>query len=170
MIKYEEGAIEYLSKLSQGGMRDAITLMDKCLAYSKDLTLENVVKALGTTDYDTMLKLTDRLIYNKAQQAIAIIEDIYNDGKDLKLFVRQYIQFLLDIDKFGLGCSWAYLQIPRLANYEDWLNSCSDEMFSAVESWLSVFLNLNSDLKWSQSAKYDIEATVVINCENWRDK
>lgn len=165
MIKYEEGAIEYLSKLSQGGMRDAITMLDKCLAYSKDLTLENVVKALGTTDYDTMFKLTDYLIDNKVKLALALIEDIYNDGKDLKTFVRQYVQFLLDLSKYGIGCDWKYLTLPKLNDYELWLKDCGDREFNIIEEWLSAFVNLNSDIKWSQSVKYDIEASIILESE-----
>lgn len=162
-------AIEYIAKIADGGMRDSITLLDKCLAYSKDLTLENVVKALGTTDYDTMFKLTDRLLFNETQQALAIIEDIYNSGKDLKRFIRQYIQFLLDICKYGLGCNWHYITLPRLVEYEDWLKECDDNVFQSIEDWLSVFINLNADIKWSQSVKYDIEATIMVECDNWRN-
>ncbi len=159
-------AMEYIAKIADGGMRDAITLMDKCLAYSKDLTLENVVKALGTTDYDTMFKLTDRLLYCKADAVIQIIEEMYDDGKDLKQFVRQYVQFLLDITKYGIGCDWTYLQLPRLKLYEDWLKDCDDSVFNAVELWLSVFVNLNADIKWSQTTKYDIEAQILLEIEN----
>ena len=108
-----EPSIEYIAKIADGGMRDAITLLDKCLAYSQILTLENVVKALGTTDYDTMFQLTDYLIYYKADECVKIIENIYADGKDLKIFVKQYVQFLLDLDKYGIGCDWCYLQLCR---------------------------------------------------------
>lgn len=167
---YEPDALEYIAKIADGGMRDAITLMDKCLAYSKDLTLENVVKALGTTDYDTMFKLTDTLIFSQANKAVKIIEDIYNNGKDLKTFVRQYVQFLLDLDKYGIGCDWKYLTLPRLKEYENWLKECDQVSFSDIEHWLSVFVNLNADIKWSQSVKYDIEASILLECENWRDR
>lgn len=160
---YEREALEYLSKIAEGGMRDAITLLDKCLAYSKDLTLENVVKALGTTDYDTMFKLTDALLVSNTPTAIYIIETIFNDGKDLKTFVRQYVQFLLDLSKLGLGCDWRYLTLPRLVSYEQWLKDCKDSEFDVINDWLSVFVNLNADIKWSQSVKYDIEAAIVIN-------
>ena len=159
----DRDAVEYIAKIADGGMRDAITLMDKCLAFSKDLTLENVVKALGTTDYDTMFKLTDYLIDDKVKLALALIENIYNDGKDLKTFVRQYIQFLLDLSKWGIGCDWKYLTLPKLTDYEQWLKDCGDREFNEINKWLSVFVNLNADIKWSQSAKYDIEAVVFIN-------
>lgn len=164
-MTYEKEALEYIAKLADGGCRDSITYLDKCLAYSKDLTLENVVKALGTTDYDTMFKLTDYLIDSKVKLALALIEDIYNSGKDLKTFVRQYIQFLLDLSKWGIGCDWRYLTLPKLADYEQWLEDCGDIEFTAINDWLSVFVNLNADIKWSQSVKYDIEASIVINSE-----
>ena len=162
-------AIEYIAKIADGGMRDSITLLDKCLAYSKDLTLANVVKALGTTDYDTMFKFTDYLIDSKVKLALALIENIYNDGKDLKTFVRQYVQFLLDLSKWGLGCDWNYLTLPRLADYEQWLKDCGDREFDSINDWLSVFVNLNADIKWSQSVKYDIEAAIILNCQNRRN-
>ena len=162
-------SVEYIAKIADGGMRDAITLMDKCLAYSKILTLENVVKALGTTDYDTMFKLTDVLLSYDAKSAISVIENIFNNGKELKTFVRQYVQFLLDLDKYGIGCDWKYIQIPRLKEYEDWMKECGDSEFSIIEVWLSVFVNLNADIKWSQSVKYDIEAAIMLQCESWRE-
>ena len=164
--QWHDDSFEYIAKIADGGMRDAITLMDKCLAYSTDLSIENVVKALGTTDYDTMFKLTDYLIDNKVKLALALIEDIYNNGKDLKTFVRQYVQFLLDLSKWGIGCYWEYLTLPKLADYEQWLKDCGNWEFLEIEKWLSVFVNLNADIKWSQSAKYDIEATIVINSKN----
>lgn len=156
-------SVEYIAKIADGGMRDAITLLDKCLAYSKILTLENVVKALGTTDYDTMFKLTDYLIDNKVKLSLALIEDIYNNGKDLKTFVRQYVQFLLDLSKWGIGCDWKYLTLPKLTDYEQWLKDCGDREFNEIDKWLSVFVNLNADIKWSQSVKYDIQAAIMLN-------
>ena len=162
-------SVEYIAKIADGGMRDAITLMDKCLAYSKILTLENVVKALGTTDYDTMFKLTDYLIDDKVKLALKLIEDIYNDGKDLKTFVKQYVQFLLDLSKYGIGCDWKYLTLPKLTDYEQWLKDCGDREFDRITDWLSVFVNLNADIKWSQSVKYDIEAVILIHSEDVRE-
>ena len=163
-MTYEKEALEYIAKLADGGCRDSITYLDKCLAYSKDLTLENVVKALGTTDYDTMFKFTDCLLFNQPKEAVKIIENIFNDGKDLKTFVRQYVQFLLDLSKYGMGCEWKYLQLPKLESYEKWLKECDTLIFDVIQRWLSVFVNLNADIKWSQSVKYDIEATLVLEC------
>lgn len=164
-INWYGEALEYIAKIADGGMRDAVMLLDKCLALSTEVTLDNVVKALGTTDYDTMFKLTDKLIFDQVSEAIVIVETIYDSGKDLKLFVKQYVQFLLDLAKYGIGCDWKYLKIPRLSEYEDWLNECDSNIWECVEDWLSIFINLNSDIKWSTSVKYDIEAAILMGCD-----
>lgn len=167
VVTYGIDAVQYIAKIADGGMRDAITLMDKCLAFSKYLTIENVVEALGTTDYATMFQLTDYLLQLTGEEsmkcAVQLIEKIYNDGKDLKQFVRQYVQFLLDLSKWGIGCDWKYLTLPRLKEYENWLKECDSYCFTDIDKWLSVFVNLNADIKWSQSVKYDVECAILIN-------
>lgn len=161
-IIHHPDAIEYIAKLADGHMRDAITSLDKCLAYSKDLTLENVVKALGATDYDTMFKLTESLLNSDNKNMIEIIEGIHTSGKDLKLFIKQYMQFLLDLNKFGIGCDWKYISIPRLKEYEEWLNDTSDDEFGLLNELLAKVIRLNTDIKYSSTPKYEIEAVLLM--------
>jgi S1-C subfamily serine protease len=60
--QYDTDAISYIAKLSNGGMRDAITLMDKCLSLDNNLTLENVLSVVGTGSYDTLFNMLYGLI------------------------------------------------------------------------------------------------------------
>jgi len=162
-------AVEFIARLADGGMRDAITFLDKCLAYHPKLTLKHVTEALGTADYSTMFELTDCLLgYDGmgSKEAIEIIETLHAKGKELKTFIKQYVQFLLDLDKYSLGCDWKYLQMPKLADYEKALESYGEDEWDEIHRWLSIFVQLNADIKWSQSAKYDIEATIIVNKEN----
>ena len=156
-------ALEYLAKLADGGMRDSITLLDKCLAYSKDIILENVIQALGTVDYDVMFNLTESLKYtSNKKDMICIVEEIHNSGKDLKTFLKQYTHFLLDIQKYAIGCSWKYINIPKLDIYEKWLKDCSDEDFDICGRILDCCLKLNSEIKYSNSPKLDIETSFIL--------
>lgn len=122
-IKYDEEALEFIGKLSDGGMRDAITLMDKCLSYSRELTVENVVKALGVTDYQTMKALTLNLMINASDNIIELIEQIHADGKDLKQFIKQYINFILDVKKYFILGSFDYLSLPQTEDNEQFCKS-----------------------------------------------
>jgi len=160
-IQAKTDALEYIAKIADGGMRDAITLMDKCLAYSTELTLENVVKALGTVDYSVMIELTDA-IYQDEKKLVSIIEDIHGSGKDVKQFVRQYGHFLLDVQKWIIGCDWKYINIPKLPEYETWLNNLMDIQIDRCSELLDTVLKLNADIKYSGTAKLDVEAQLLI--------
>ena len=156
MKVYDIEAIEYLAKLAEGGLRDAVTLMDKALAYSDELTLDNVVKALGTVNYDEMVSLYDA-IYNKDEkQALSIIENIHYSGKDLKQFIRSFMEFVLDISKYAITNKYNFTSIPaglcdlpKLVKYD------------IHYELLNALLKLSNDIKWDKFPKYLIEITLV---------
>ena len=161
-IERTPGALEYIAKLADGGMRDAITLLDKCLAYSHDLNIENVVKALGTVDYSTMIQLTDAFIQEDGDKRIVeIIEEIHGSGKEVKQFVRQYTHFILDVQKYAIGCDWKYLGLPKLAEYENWLQIHKPKFFEMCADLLEVLLKLYSEIKYSVTSKFDVEAALL---------
>ena len=155
-------AIEYIAKLSDGGLRDAISLMDKCLAFTNELTLETVVKVLGVVDYDEMFRFTDTIIENKLNESIQLIESVHTSGKDLKQFVKQYIQFLLDIQKYAIGCDWKYISLPRLSQYEEWLKGCGTYEFDRCFELLDCMLKINNKIKYSSVPKCVIETEVLL--------
>ena len=146
----DTSSLEFIARLADGGMRDAITLLDKCLAYHPKLTLKHVTEALGTADYSTMFELTDCLLgYDGmgSKEAVEIIETLHAKGKELKTFIKQYVQFLLDLDKYSLGCDWKYLQMPKLKDYEKALESYGEDEWDEIHRWLSIFVQLNADIR-----------------------
>lgn len=161
-INVDRESLEYIAKIADGGMRDAISLMDKALAYNKDLSLENVVSALGTIDYDTMLDITDKILSVDAEAVIVKIEELFSDGKDLKHFIRQYLQFILDVNKCTLGCDWKYISIPKLDSYVKWIDGLTNDNLITLEDLMETLMHLNSNIKYSASPKSDIECELLV--------
>ena len=151
----DNNALEYVAKIADGHMRDALTLLDKCLAYSPEITLENVIKCLGALDYEEMFAFTDYIFKLNLKKALDTVENIYNSGRDIKLFLKQYIQFLLDICKLQIGCDWSYTSIPAIEEYNIMVGELDD-----CRDILSAMINVNSNIKYSDSPKYDIEAAL----------
>lgn len=159
---YEPEAIEYLAKIADGGMRDAITLMDKCISYSPDLTVENVVKALGVVDYEVMIDLTRSLILDKdIEQIISIIEKVHRAGKDLKQFIKSFVGFILDLNKYICLKSFEYLEMPSL--YESSILPLIQEPDKCIQL-LDTVIKLQADIKWETSPKAVITATLILEC------
>ena len=152
-------AIQYIAKVADGGMRDAITMLDKCLAYSNELTLENVIKALGLADYDTIFNLSGALIKKDSKTVIDIIESIYADGKDLKVFIKTYTNFMLDICKFNITRSYKYIQIPTCYGVETY-----STLLERGNHLLEVLVQLNDQLRWDTTTKNTVEAVLLLEC------
>lgn len=160
---WEIGALEYIAKLADGGMRDAITLLDKCLAYSEDLSLENVVSALGTVDYTTMINLTTAITTADVASIVDIIESVHMSGKDLKQFIKMYTDFILDLTKYSYLHSFKYLTIPN--TYAEQLDVFKE--FDPTHL-LKTLVRLNADIKWNTSPKSVIESTLLLEVSNDR--
>lgn len=98
-LNYED-ACDYISRICKNQMRDGISLLEQCAAYDTNLNIENVLKVLGSYSYSVYFKLVNSLIDGNLDSIINIINNIYNDGIDLKLFVDQFLAFILDISKY----------------------------------------------------------------------
>lgn len=105
-------ACEFISKLGDGGVRDSIAYLEKCANYSTDLNINNVLECLGNFSYDLFFDLTNAFVDGNQSQVLTIIENFYNSGKDLKLFVDQYLDFALDLTKYCLFKDMQSIKIP----------------------------------------------------------
>lgn len=153
-------AVEYIAKIADGGMRDAITLMDKCLSFSSDLTVENVIKALGVADYNTMFDLNNAFFENDKPKLIKIVSDVYSSGMDLKLFIKTYFEFLLDLNVYCLTKDLAMTKIPDVWVGE--MNSYGSHEWSVSNNLLTYITDLQSSIKWEQNPKAVIIAKFIL--------
>lgn len=153
-------AVEYIAKIADGGMRDAITLMDKCLSFSSDLTVENVIKALGVADYNTMFDLNNAFFENDKTKLIKIVSDVYSSGMDLKLFIKNYFEFLLDLNVYCLTKDLSMTKIPEI--WVDEMKSYGSHEWSVSNNLLTYITDLQSSIKWEQNPKAVIIAKFIL--------
>lgn len=160
-IEYEEDALSFIAKTAEGGMRDSITMLEKCLGYSKKLTVENVVKALGISDYESLYQLLINILDCEIKVSIDIIENIYSHGKDLKLFIKQFIQFILDVEKYLLYNDYNYIQIPNTID----LKLFKESDYERILNILDEIIQLSNQIKYEQNPKILIESKILMLCK-----
>lgn len=156
----EDNAIDLIAKIADGGMRDAITLLDKCLSYSKDLTVQNVINALGVADYDTMFELTRFLANKEVSCMLNLITGVYASGMDLKQFIKDYFEFILDLNTYHKTASMDLIKLP--INYEDTIQSLSTTAWGTIGELLQVLVDLMNEIKWVQNPKSIIIARFML--------
>ena len=155
----DDDALAYIAKVSNGGMRDAITLMDKCLSLSSNLTLENVLKTIGAEDYNTFITFLSALEGKEKEISIKVIEDVYNAGKDVKQFMKDFAKFILEVEKYTIYGNFDYVNLPNtLESNLEQLNSV--DLFNVMD----FVVSLNNQIKWENDAKTLIELSILIYC------
>ena len=158
-ISWSKDALEFIAKVSSGGMRDAITLMDKCLSLSNDLTLKNVLKTIGSEDYSTFITFLSALEEKEKEISIKVIEDVYNDGKDVKQFIKDFARFILEVEKYTIYGNFDYVNLPNtLESNLEQLNSV--DLFNVMD----FVVSLNNQIKWENDARTLIELSILIYC------
>lgn len=158
IIRYPE-ALEYIAKVCNGGMRDAITLLDKCLSLSHDLTLENVLKTIGGEDYNTFILFLTALQNKEKGTAITTIENVYNAGKDVKQFMKDFAKFVLEVEKYALYKNFTYISLPNTLENE--LEQLIDDSLFDV---MDFIVSINNQIKWDNDPKTLIELSILIYC------
>ena len=83
-INISDDALFAIAKNSAGGMRDSISLLDQLslLGASKQITVDDVNAVLGRISFDVLHKLSEKIINSAPNEAIEILNDIYNSGNE----------------------------------------------------------------------------------------
>lgn len=155
-ITYDDDALNYIARLSNGGMRDALTNLDRCLAFSKSITLKNVSEALDLPDYDTYFLLLNALVKRDNQSVTNIVDTVYNSGTNFVKWFEGFHSFLCNIIKFIYIKDIGATMIP--SQYAEKLSGYTEAHAVICLKLASVLLSMNRDLRTTQ---YQIETAMT---------
>lgn len=158
---YDIEALRFIAKLANGGMRDAITRLEKVLDYTDYVTVQEVADALGTPDYETFVNLTNTILSNSTSDALKLLDEFHMSGKDLKLTMRNYTNFLVDVCKYFLTKDLELTNLPDHLE-EDLVDIRNSTGYSILLWMLEEMNSLNSTIKWEPNAKPIIEAQILL--------
>ena len=175
-ICQQEGFTNYsetcdlISKTCQGCMRDAITMLEQCAELSEDLCLENSKQILGNVSAEVMMKLTNFLLDGNEEKMFAVIESLAQEGVDLKQFMSNYLEFVLDL------CKYIIFQTIGVTNIPEYLETVQDQYtnlrytvgFENSLVWFNKLadkiLDINNAIKYDTSSKTTVEAYLIRIC------
>lgn len=93
----EEDAAELIARLADGGMRDALSITDQCVAFCDKIDIDSVASAAGVVGRDYLFELTDCIVANDASNAVSIIDRLYSMSKDLQGLLEEMINHFRNI-------------------------------------------------------------------------
>ena len=159
-IEIEEEALSLIATIAQGGMRDALSLLDQTIAYANGkITATDVTSIVGKTSIRFIGNVVDLIDKGDLSALIDQVDEIIETGKEPEYFVEDLIGYYRD------------LLIYQSTNNATHLNTVVvDDQFKKLASSLNAYaiqqivtelLNCQSDLKWTKQAKTTIEVTLV---------
>ncbi len=98
-VRADEKALRFIARAADGSMRDALSLLDRCIAFYMDeeLTYERVLKALGEADTTVFGKLTEAAVRGDSGGALRIFSSQISAGVEIGQFIGDYIMFLRNL-------------------------------------------------------------------------
>ena len=92
-IEVEDRALTYIAKAADGSMRDALSLLDQCVAfhYGEKLTYDQVLEVLGAVDTTIFSQMFRAVREEKTKDCIYKLEELVIQGRELTQFVNDFI-------------------------------------------------------------------------------
>ena len=107
-VEAEEKAVRYVAKAGDGSMRDALSLLDQCIAFylGEPLTYDHVLEVLGAVDTEVFSRLLRSILANDIVAAIELLEDLIVQGRELGQFVTDFVWYLRNLLLVKVRMRW----------------------------------------------------------------
>lgn len=91
-VEYEEKALKLIAANSEGAMRDALSILDRCVSFNEDkIDYDTVINLLGTVNYQVVLDASNHIIDKDIKSTMLLVDDILNMGKEITNFLDELI-------------------------------------------------------------------------------
>ena len=163
----EERAIRYIAKAADGSMRDALSLLDQCIAFylGQKLTYDHVLEVLGAVDTEVFSKLLRKVLAEDVAGASSQVEELVIEGRDLGQFVNDFTWYLRNL-----------LLLKGSDDMEEVLDMSSENMALLKEEarlveadvlmrYIRIFSELSNQVKYSSQKLILIEIAIIKLCK-----
>lgn len=166
-VEVEERALTYVAKAGDGSMRDALSLLDQCIAFylGQKLTYDHVLEVLGAVDIDVFSSLFQKICAQKLTDVIRELEQIILQGRELSQFVVDFIWYLRNL-----------LMLKSDPGMENVLDVSSEHLSQMKEDirltdaetlmrYIRVFSELSGQLRYATQKRVLVELALIKLCK-----
>ena len=165
-VEAEDKALRYIAKAADGSMRDALSLLDQCIAFylGQKVTYEHVLEVLGAVDTDVFSRLLRKVINTDVPGVLDVVEELVMQGRDLTQLTADFTWYLRNL-----------LLVKTSDNIEDVLDVSTENMMQLKEEsgmietaalfrYIRVFSELSGQLKYATQKRIMLEVALIKLC------
>ena len=165
-VEAEEKAIRYVAKAGDGSMRDALSLLDQCIAFylGQTLTYDKVLDVLGAVDTEVFSRLLRKVLAGDVTSAIRILEELIVGGRELSQFVGDFTWYMRNL-----------LLVKTSDNPEEAIDVSSENLKLLKEEsemtdsdtlmrYIRIFSDLSNQIRFATQKRVLVEIALIKLC------
>ena len=161
-IEATEGALKIIAVLSEGAMRDALSILERCIQDGENKIDEDKIKDLvGIPKITYVNSIVDAVIEYDIDRALKAMDDILNQGKDLNNFLWEIIKYVKDILIYKSSGNVDLYSEEEVQNIKNISEKTTKEK---LVNLIYEFSNLENDIKWSTQKTIMFQAGIIKLC------
>lgn len=166
-VEVEEKAIRYIAKAGDGSMRDALSLLDQCIAFylGQKLTYDHVLEVLGAVDTEVFSRMLRKIMEKDVSGVIRLLEELMIQGREPGQFVIDFTWYLRNL-----------LLVQSSDNMEDVLDISSDNLAlmkeeaklveaSRLMRYIRVLSEVSNQIRYATQKRVMIEIALIKLCK-----
>lgn len=162
----EDKAIRYIAKAADGSMRDALSLLDQCIAFylGETLTYEKALEVLGAVDTEVFSRLLRKILKQDTTGAIHTLEDLIIQGRELGQFVTDFIWYLRNLllvktsDAPAEAVDVSAENMQRLQEESGMLDA------ETLMRYIRIFSELSNQIRYASQKRVLVEIALIKLC------
>ena len=171
-IQVEEKALRYIAKSADGAMRDALSLLDQCIAFhfGEELTYDKVLDILGAVDTEVFGRLLRHVLQGDVTGCIGLLEEVVMQGRELGQFVTDLTWYLRNLllvkssDDIENVIDVSSDNLARMREEADLLET------AAIMRYIRIFSELSGQIKYAAQKRILIEIALIKLCRPSMEK
>ena len=158
-------ALSMIARAAEGGMRDALSILDMCLGYQSDVTEALVRNVLGTSDRSFLFRFTEALEWEDASTVMAMIDELMRAGREPMVFAKDVSQHLraLLMAKTCPDDLASLLDLTAEAA-EEYVGQAENMTVTRLMKMMEYFMNVETELRWASSPRIVLENAALKCC------
>ena len=160
-----DGALMRIARAAEGGMRDALSILDMCMGYGGEITEALVQKVLGASDRSFLFRFGQALAEEDAQTVFAMIDELMRAGRDPAVFSREFSGHLRALI-MGLCCGDEMAKLMDLTEEDaaEYRKQAQAFTVTRLMRMLDLFLALETEMRYSSTPRLALENTSLKCC------
>lgn len=167
-VQVQDRALRYIAKTADGSMRDALSLLERCIAfyYGEELTYDKALEVLGAVDSDVFSRLLRGVFSQDVAVCISLLEEMIMQGRELVQFVADFTWYLRNLLLIGASDTGAMEDVIDISS--DNLKKLKEEAqmtdMETIMRYIRILSELSGQLRLSTQKRIMIEMALIKLC------